>query len=84
MADLKLTTVVPLNGKNYPTWKIQCRMALMREGLWQIVTGEETAPTSDESEQAKFMLRWDLHAYDRLALLFLYDHVISTIIIKSF
>ena len=31
----------------------------MREGLWRIVTGEETAPTSDESEQAKFMLRWD-------------------------
>ena len=31
----------------------------MREGLWRIVTGEETAPTSGESEQAKFMSRQD-------------------------
>ena len=59
MADSKLTMVVPLNGKNYPTWKIQCRMALMREGLWRIVTGEETAPTSSEGEQAKFASRRD-------------------------
>jgi hypothetical protein len=60
MAESKLTTVVPLNGKNYPTWKIQCRMALMRESLWRIVNGEETAPTrGGESEQAKFASRRD-------------------------
>ena len=60
MADSKLVAVVPLKGANYPTWKIQCKMALMKEGLWRIVTGEETAPTSDsESEQAKFASRWD-------------------------
>ncbi len=35
-------------------------MALMREGQWQIVTGEETAPTrGGESELAKFASRKD-------------------------
>ena len=51
--------VVPLNGTNYPTWKIQCRMALMKEGLWRIVTGQETAPTGSEAERAKFAARRD-------------------------
>ena len=32
----------------------------MREGLWRIVTGEETAPTrGGESERAKFASRQD-------------------------
>ena len=51
--------VVPLNGTNYPTWKIQCRMAFMKEGLWRIVTGQETAPTGSEAERAKFAARRD-------------------------
>ena len=56
MAESKIATaVVPLNGTNYPTWKIQCKMALMKEGLWKIVTGEEVAPT----EQSKFTARKD-------------------------
>ena len=59
MADSRTVTVVPLNGTNYPTWKIQCRMALMIEGLWRIVTGQETAPTGSETEQAKFAVRRD-------------------------
>ena len=53
MADSGTVTVVPLKGTNYPTWKIQCRMALMKEGLWRIVTGEES-PTGSEAERAKF------------------------------
>ena len=60
MADSKLVAVVPLKGANYPTWKIQCKMALMKEGLWRIVTGEETVPTSgSESKRTKFVSRWD-------------------------
>ena len=35
--DSKNVALVPLNGKNYSTWKVQCRMALMRDGLWDIV-----------------------------------------------
>ena len=57
-------TVVPLNTTNYPTWKLHCRMALMKEGLWRIVTSQpqETAPTGSETERAKFAARWDRSA----------------------
>ena len=51
--------VVPLKSSNYPTWKIQCKMVLMKEALWKIVTGEETAPVGDERERAKFATRKD-------------------------
>ena len=34
-----VTAVVLLSGTNYPTWKIQCKMDLMKEGLWKIITG---------------------------------------------
>ena len=58
MAESKTAVVIPLNGSNYPTWKIQCRMALMKEGLWKLVAGEETEPV-DEGERAKFAMRKD-------------------------
>ena len=57
--SMRLAAVVPLNGKNYPTWKIQCRMALMKEGLWSIVSEEETEPQSGRTEIAKFRSRRD-------------------------
>ena len=38
-ADTKAVSIVPLNGANDPTWKIQCQMALMRDGVWGIVDG---------------------------------------------
>ena len=39
MAETKTVAIVPLNEANYPTWRVQvqCRMALMKEGLWNIV-----------------------------------------------
>ena len=57
--SIRLAAVVPLNGRNYPTWKIQCRMALMKEGLWSIVSEEETEPQSGRTEIAKFRSRRD-------------------------
>ena len=33
MAESKIVAVVPLNSTNYSTWKIQCKMALIKEGL---------------------------------------------------
>lgn len=40
MAESKVSvTIVPLNGANYPTWKVQCPIALVRDGLWGIVSG---------------------------------------------
>ena len=60
MAESKSTVVVPLNSSNYPTWKVQCRMALMKDGLWNLVNGTERPPLSSEAEQhAKFMARRD-------------------------
>ena len=49
--------VVPLNGKNYPTWKVQCRMALMKEGLWNIADGTEAAPGLENDRYTKFLAR---------------------------
>ena len=52
--------IKPLNGANYATWKVQCKMALVREGLWSIVNETEAAPNDDENEQAtKYRLRRD-------------------------
>ena len=50
MADGR-SAIVQLNGINFPTWKIQCRMALMKHGLWGIVNDTE-APPDQENEVA--------------------------------
>ncbi|KAK3745089.1 hypothetical protein QZH41_004382 [Actinostola sp. cb2023] len=61
MADYTVrntVTVVPLDGSNYGTWKIQCRMALIKENLWSIVSGTEVAPAETEVEKfTKFVVR---------------------------
>ena len=58
--DMKAVGIVPLNGANYPTWKVQCQMALMKEGLWGIVNGSESSPSrSDSDKYAKFVARRD-------------------------
>ena len=45
MADPRSgSAVVPLTGTNFATWKIQCRMLLMKMGVWRIVDGTEDAP----------------------------------------
>ena len=48
MADIR-SGIVPLNGSNFPTWKIQVRMALLKQGVWKIVEGTEVCP--DEYDQ---------------------------------
>ena len=59
MAEAKMSTVVPLNGTNYSTWKVQCKMALVKEGLWNIVE-KEVAPTDNTTqEHANFMIRYN-------------------------
>ena len=34
-------------------------MALIKEGLWKIVTGEEVAPTGSAAEKSKFSAKRD-------------------------
>ena len=59
-SDSRTVTLVPLNGSNYSTWKVQCQMALMKDGLWNIANGTETAPTGgDADRRAKFAARKD-------------------------
>jgi len=50
--------IKPLNGSNCATWRVQCKMALIKDGLWKIVNGTENAPT-DEGEIPKYELRRD-------------------------
>ena len=60
-AESKTSVIVPLNGNNYPTWRVQCRMALVRDGLWGIVAGTETLPGTVEGgdRRSKFLARRD-------------------------
>ena len=59
MAELK-TAIVPLTGKNYPTWKVQCKMALMKDSLWGIVAGSETLSRDANADtRKKFEARKD-------------------------
>ena len=50
-SDVKTVTLIPLNGYNYPMWKVQCRMALMKDGLWNIVSGAKTPPAQTEGDK---------------------------------
>ena len=56
MAKIK-TAIVPLTGANYPTWKVQCKMSLIKDGLWEIVNGSERAPKENDSAYSKFISR---------------------------
>ena len=45
MADTRNAVVLlNNNGANFSTWKLQCRMVLMKHGVWKIVNGTEVAP----------------------------------------
>ena len=59
--DVKTVAIVPLKGSKYPTWRVQCRMALMRDGLWGIVSGTKEAPSGEASadSRSKFQARKD-------------------------
>ena len=61
MAEAKTVAIVPLNGTNYSTWKIQCRMALKKEGLWTIVDESEAPPdaATAAAQYTKFTARRD-------------------------
>lgn len=61
MADARAISIVPLKSTNYKTWKVQCRMALVREGLWGIVAGTEACPDATDSRDryTKYMVRRD-------------------------
>ena len=55
--EIKLINLVPLNRINYVNWKIQRKMALIKDGLWNIVNETETVP--DTTLHAKYLPRKD-------------------------
>ena len=58
--ETKSVLIVPLNGKNYATWKVQCRMALMKDNVWNIVNQIEESPAPTELDKIRtFNLRRD-------------------------
>ena len=59
MAESKTVAVVPLSSTNYSTWKIQCKMALIKEGVWSIVNGTETETEGNAERKTKFAARRD-------------------------
>ena len=61
MAEGKQVSICALNGTNYPTWKIQCQMVLIREGLWGIVNKTEECPDqgTEADKYAKYQKRRD-------------------------
>ena len=58
MATANSSGIVLLNGSNYNTWKVQCKMALLKQQLWGIVSGTETAPEGAD-ELAEFKVKRD-------------------------
>ena len=58
---INLVNLVPLNGTNFATWKVQCKMALIRDGVWDIVNGTEIVPDSrtEIGLLAKYLSRKD-------------------------
>ena len=59
MATVNSSNIQPLNGSNYPTWKVQTKMTLLKDNLWGIVSGTETAPPSTDNTHANFIRRRD-------------------------
>ena len=57
MAEMTKVLIKPLIGHNYVTWKVQCKMVLIIEGLWKIVTG--AGVPESENDRPKYLLRKD-------------------------
>ena len=48
MADTRVAVDL-LVGTNYPTWKVQMQMLLLKMGVWRIVEGTEVAPDDEDA-----------------------------------
>ena len=57
--ETKLLNLVPLNRINYIAWKVQWKMALIRDGLWNIINEMEIFPNfrTDTILHTKYLLQ---------------------------
>ena len=53
------STIVPLTRLNYPTWKVQCKMSLIKDGLLSIVMETKAAPAEGSDHYTKYRTRRD-------------------------
>ena len=67
--ETKLVHLMLLNGTNYAIWKVKCKMAFIRDGLWNIVNEAEIVPNSkaDVILHAKY-LSWKDYALVTIVL----------------
>lgn len=70
MSDIKVT-IVPLTSDNYPTWKVQVRMALIKDGLWGIVNGTEVSPSNTDTSAATAVAKFNARKDKALAIIVL-------------
>ena len=47
MAEMTKDLIELLNGQNYATWNVQFKIALIKDGHWNIVTGTEGEPEGE-------------------------------------
>ena len=45
--------IIPLDGTNYLTWKLQCQMSLMKKGLRSIERETEWQPDADAGAEVQ-------------------------------
>ncbi|KAJ8584814.1 hypothetical protein M405DRAFT_865906 [Rhizopogon salebrosus TDB-379] len=57
--DSKSNSITKLTSSNYPTWKGEMKAYLRVKGLWLLVNGSETRPTSDADVEAKWDVKVD-------------------------
>ena len=51
--------IQPLNGNNYTTWSEEMKALLLFKGLWHLVDGKETHPTTPAKEQEAWDIKQD-------------------------
>ena len=51
--------IQPLNGNNYTTWSEEMKALLRSKGLWRLVDGKETRPSTPAKEQEAWDIKQD-------------------------
>jgi len=67
-ADTSSPSITPLSNTNYPQWSMEMKAWLMMKGLWMLVSGDETSPSTGQKSE---VLDWKLRAQKAAGALFL-------------
>ena len=50
---MKMAMIAPLIGPNYTPWKVHCRVALKKVGVWGIMSITKVTPAEDADDKVK-------------------------------